>query len=163
MDKIKSVIILEILGRPENYVKDSLNVILEKLKSEQGIKITDTKTAEPKKIENKDIFSSFAEVEFEADNLAVLINLMFRYMPSHIEIISPERIDMRNADLNSILNDLMLKLHRYDELAKILSIEKNILVKQIVQLKQQSGIKPEETHKQEKPKRKAKSKKKKAG
>jgi len=144
MDKIKTAIILEILGRPENYLKDSLKVILDKLKTEQGVKIINTKTAEPKKIGGKDFFSAFAEVEFEADNLAVLVNLMFRYMPAHIEVISPEKLDIKNAELNSILNDLILKLHRYDELAKILSIKKNILAKQLIQLKQQLGIKTEQ-------------------
>lgn len=144
MDKIKTIIILEILGRPESYLKESLNVILDKLKGEPGVKIINSKTAEPKKIEGKNFFSAFSEVEFETDNLAILVNLMFRYMPAHIEIIGPEKLNIKNAELNSILNDLILKLHRYDELAKILGIEKNILTKQIIQLKQQLGIRPEQ-------------------
>lgn len=61
-------------------------------------------------------------------------------MPSHIEILSPSGIEIKNFELNEILNELVIKLHKYDEIAKNLMIERGILAKQIEELKQDSGV-----------------------
>jgi len=87
---------------------------------------------------------------------------MFRYMPAHIELIEPEKMQLETSDWNSILNNLAMKLHRYDELTKILSIEKQILTQQIMLLKEKFGIKDQpaagKVSKPEKKARKAKKK-----
>jgi hypothetical protein len=90
------------------------------------------------------------------------MDIMFRYMPAHIELIEPEKMQLETSDWNSILNNLAMKLHRYDELTKILSIEKQILTQQIMLLKEKFGIKDQpaagKVSKPEKKARKAKKK-----
>jgi len=138
MEKIKAIIILEILGRPQEYVKEAAETLVKKIGDEKGIKIENSKIADLKKLENN-LFSTFTELELTAENILVFIDLMFRYMPAHVEIIEPAKLSLENFDLNNLLNGLVMKLHRYDELAKVLSIEKEILVKQIMALKKPAG------------------------
>ena len=57
--------------------------------------------------------------------------IIFGYMPSHIEIIEPENVTMRNSEMNLFFNELMRRLHQYDELAKGVMIERQILAQQI--------------------------------
>jgi len=162
MEKIKAIMILEVLGRPADYVIESVSLLIDNIKKEKGTKVLNQKIADSKKIENKDLFSSFAEIEIETENILVLMDLMFRYMPAHIELIEPEKMQIETSDWNAILNNLAMKLHRYDELTKILSIEKQILTQQIILLKEKFGIKDQpaagKVSKPEKKARKAKKK-----
>ena len=63
MSKLHVSLIIEILGRPAEHVKESLNMLVVKLGSEKGVKIIDKKYHEPAPVENsKDLFTTFAEV-----------------------------------------------------------------------------------------------------
>ena len=55
-------------------------------------------------------------------------------MPAHIEIIYPEKIQLSNHELNDILNELTRRLHGYDEVARIVQVEKSILEKKLKEL-----------------------------
>lgn len=162
MVKVKAIMILEVLGRPADYVIESVSLLIENIKKEKGVKVLNQKIADSKKVEGKDLFSSFAEIEIETENILILMDIMFRYMPAHIELIEPEKMQLETSDWNSILNNLAMKLHRYDELTKILSIEKQILTQQIILLKEKFGIKDQpaagKVPKPEKKARKAKKK-----
>jgi len=169
MEKISAIIILEIMGRPDNYVKESAEMLLAKVKEEKGIKVTKSKIADLKKLDNG-LFSTFIEIELDADNLLVFTDIMFRFMPANVEVVSPEKITMENFDINGLLNSLAIKLHRYDELAKVLAMEKDILIKQVIHLKRRLGEpvsvetrpepKKQELNKEKKAKPKKKAKKK---
>lgn len=52
-------------------------------------------------------------------------------MPSHIEILSPEKISLENNKWNEFLNELARRLHSYDEVARILEAERTILEKRL--------------------------------
>ena len=129
-DKITAILILEILGRPPEHVTKILKEIVDKLGKEKNVSIIKKNLAEPKQIEGKDIFTSFAELEIETD-LSTLMLLTFAYMPSHMEIIEPEDLKIKNSDLNMFFNELSKKLHQYDELAKALMIERRIIAQKI--------------------------------
>lgn len=138
MEKVRSIVILEIMGKPDNYVRESAEALVKQAGQEKGIKIENSKIADMKKLDNG-LFSTFAEIELTAENLLSLIDFMFRYMPAHVEIIEPANIALESFDLNSILNGLIIKLHRYDELTKILAIEKDILIRQLTELKRRAS------------------------
>ena len=61
-------------------------------------------------------------------NLAVIL---FKYMPANIEVISPEFIALTNSGWNEILNETVRRLHGYDEVARVLQVEKSILEKNL--------------------------------
>lgn len=158
-DNIKALVIFEMLGRPADYLKETLVKFLDTISKEGGIEIVSKKIHEPKKLEQaEDLFTTFSEVEINFKNMNSLFKIIFVYMPSHVEIISPEELRIKNFDLNTLTNELVRKLHQYDEIAKRLNVEREILQKQL----QQQGVKPaieDITSKLEKTEKKAERKK----
>lgn len=138
--KIKAMFIFEILGRPPEHVKQTMEELIDKLNELKGIEITSRKVHEPKLVEkegmkNQNLFTTFAEVGILGDDLNAVMNIVFHTMPSHIEILEPEELSIKNFDLSQTLSILTTKLHRYDEIAKTLAMERNILAKQLQELK----------------------------
>ncbi len=130
-EKIQVVFILEILGKPAEHIKKTLSEIVGKLGKEKNVKIISKRLAEPKPFkEQENLFTTFAEVELET-SLQQLMLLVYGYLPSHIDIIRPEDLKIKNSDLNLFLNELSRRLHQYDELAKAFMINQQILAKQI--------------------------------
>ncbi len=138
-EKIRIIVIYEILGRPAEHIRISLEQLIDRIGENPGIKIIDRKVHEPHLIEEKkdknktmniegELFSTFAEVELELDNLMLLFHLVLNTLPSSIEVIKPEELRLKNFDLTSVVSDLTIKLHRYDEVTKALLIEKNQLI-----------------------------------
>lgn len=141
--KIRALLILEVLGKPPKYLTDTLQNLIVQMGGETGIAVKNSNVKEPKKMEEKagiadasggkfnveqnDFYISFAEIEVEAETLLHLVSIIFKYMPAHLEIISPENIPLTNVDWNEILNELLRKLHGYDEIARVLQVEKAIL------------------------------------
>ena len=156
--KINVSFIVEILGRPKEHLKTSLEGMLGKLDEEKGVTIIEKKIHEPKEFENKvddsekkdelkekiesgnklvmenKLFTTFAEVEVELDDLNALMVLSFNYMPSNIEINYPEHFVLKNSDIGGILTNTILRLHRYDEIVKKITIDKKILEEKIKEL-----------------------------
>lgn len=142
--KVSALMILEIIGKPEKYLVETLENLIKQMGNEQGIVIKNKNIKEPKKMEERseianqtkegikiaeqnDFYVSFAELEVEADNLTNLVLLMFKYMPAHVEILSPSNFAISNYDLKDILNELIRRLHGYDEVARVLQVEKAVL------------------------------------
>lgn len=142
--KISAWLILEVIGKPQKFLVDTLENLISQMGNEKGVIVKNKNIKEPKRMEEstgvadasgkevkieeqKDFYISFAEVEIETDNLLILMALMFKYMPAHVDIISPEVIDITHGDWNDILNELIRKLHGYDEVARVLQVEKAIL------------------------------------
>ena len=138
-EKVKVLFIFEILGRPPEHIKKSLYDLINNLGEQKGIEIIRKKIHEPKKLEeNKKtkvitgdgFFTTFAEVELIADNIDLVFTIVLNMLPAHIEIIEPSEYNFNNFELSSMLTDLAVKIHKYDEVAKVLMIErKNLLDK----------------------------------
>ena len=133
-NEIRALIILEILGRPAEYIVKSMEDIASKIGTEKGVKIITKKVHEAKAVEKADnLFTTFSDIEIGAENIETLFRIIFTYNPSHIDIINPEQLVLKNTSLNLIANEIIRKLHQYDEVAKILSIERNILANKLRQ------------------------------
>jgi len=125
---ITAIMIFEAIGKPPEHLVKSLNDLVDKINSEKGIIIKNKKINEPELIKNqKNFYTNFAEIEVEVEEILHIAVLIFKYMPAHIEIISPELIALTGNGWNDILNELTRRLHGYDEVARVLQIEKNIL------------------------------------
>jgi len=160
--KIEASFIIEMMGKPAEHLSDTLRRLIEKLGTEKGVNIVGRKIHEPKEVEQNneqikidekikdkiknglkgegkmevlsDIFTTFAEVDAEFDSLESLLFIAFNYMPSHIQITKPENFFIRNEDLDVLLTNIILRLHRYDEIAKRITIEKAILENKLKEL-----------------------------
>ena len=134
MDPIQIQIVMEVLGRPVSNVQQALASVVTKLASEKGVKVLERKFHEAAKVPNaEDLYTSFVEVTLEIDSLDRYFAVLFSYMPSHVELIYPERITLDNAALNQFANQLMQRLHNYDAIVKNVMMERDVLLKRIEQ------------------------------
>jgi len=134
---IRAIIMLEILGRPAEYIIESMESIIKRIGGEKGTRVITKKVHEAKAVEKaNNLFTTFAEVEVETDSIDAFFRIVFTYNPSHIEIVFPEHVILENSSLNLIANEIVRKLHQYDEIAKVLSVENNILMNKL----RQAGI-----------------------
>lgn len=121
---IKAVFILEIIGKPKEHLISTLEKLIESIDKEKGIKVIDKKIKEPLEMKNnKDFFTTFAEIEIEAEEIMQIALLMFKYMPANVEIIEPELIALSNVGWNEMINELTRRLHAYDEIARVLQMQ----------------------------------------
>ena len=158
MENLKARMIIEIMGRPPEHIKEALNTLVIKMGSEKGVKLIDKKYHEPKIVkEAKNLHITFAEVDAEFDSLEHFFSIIMGYMPSNVEIYDPEKFRLDSNDINSLSNYIMSKLHRYDEIAKRSIVERDILFRQLQALN--SGKKMEQLAETKKAKNKSKAKK----
>ena len=137
---INAVMILEAIGKPPEHLTEALEKLIGEMEKENGVRIIEKKINEPVLMkEGKDFYTTFAEVEVEVEEILGLAILMFKYMPAHIEVISPEFIVLTNNGWNDILNELTRRLHGYDEVARVIKIEKNILEKKLREILSKNG------------------------
>jgi len=133
--KINAVMILDIIGKPKEHLTSSLEKFIEMMGNEKGVVVKSKEIKAPELLKGeKEFYTTFAEVEVEVEEILTLVGLMFKYMPAHIEIISPEMLGMTNNLFNDALNDLVRRLHSYDELARVMQSEKQILIRKIREL-----------------------------
>ena len=124
MQKLHTLMILEILGKPAEHVFESLNQLVDKLDSERGVKITKREIRDPLPVENsKELFTTFAELEVEFETLDIYLAVLFAYMPAHVEIISPENMTVTNTYLNDLGNKVIQRMHNYDAITKKLYLK----------------------------------------
>jgi len=132
---IRAVMILEIIGRPAEHLTETLKEIIKKIDEEKGVEVKEHKINESVLIKDqKDFYSSFAEIEVEVEEILYLAMLIYKYMPAHIEIIEPGLIMLSNNGWSEIFNELTRRLHTYDEVARVLQIEKGLLEKKLREL-----------------------------
>jgi len=143
-EKILAEFIIEILGRPADYVEKALKEIIDRMGSEKGIEIKNKRIRAPKKLENRELFTAFAEVEAEFDNLGILFSIVFAYMPSNVEIIKPVDFRVSNSEISGMVSEIIRKLHKYDEVAKRIFLEKSILEAKLEELTEKYNISFEE-------------------
>ena len=140
---IRIMMIIEVLGKPPEHLTETLNNIIKAIDEEKGASVQAKKLHKPTLLkENKNFYTTYAEIEVEIDEIMVLTMLMFKYMPAHIEVISPELIALTNNGWNELLNELTRRLHGYDEIARILNAEKGILEQKLRDLLEKSEKKP---------------------
>jgi len=130
--KITAMFIIEAMGRPAAHLTETLEDISQKIVDEKGVKINEKTIHEPKEVKDKkDIFSTFMEIEIEVESPLMISMLMFKYMQAHVEVLEPENIKMTSSEYGDILTQITRTLHKYDELARVIQMEKGILENQL--------------------------------
>jgi hypothetical protein len=154
-DNIRAVLILEVLGKPPEHLTETLHKLADSIGKEENIELKEKKVKEPVEMEKrKGFYTSFAEIEIQAKTIMHLIMIIFKYMPAHVEILSPENIKINNNNLGELFNELTRRLHGYDEIARMVQIEKKILTKKLREV-----LEKEKAEKSEKSEQKAEEKK----
>ncbi len=147
---ISASIILEIIGKPAEHLIETLENIIKEIDKEKGVEVIGKKINEPIEMkDNKEFYTTFAEVDLEVEDILYLAIVMFKYMPAHVEVIEPSLIALTNNGWTDILSELTRRLHGYEEVARTIRMQniqmqeqfKQILAKQGIQLvrKDESG------------------------
>ena len=123
--------IIEILGKPKEYIDEVLRALVEKIKREKPIEVIKEKFSEPK--DHGSYFTSFVEIEMVLENMKILQEFIFSYMPSSVEIISPSELKINMNDANYLFNDLAGRLHGYDDITKQLKAANILLTSKLKQ------------------------------
>jgi len=149
-DKIRALFIYEILGKPPEHIKETLDQLIDQIGRNPGINILNKKVHEPhlidqekaKKLGKKveDLYSTFAEVEMEVDSLDLVFKLVVNTLPSNMEILEPSELKLKNFELSQAIAEISMKLHQIDEVAKALSLERNQLLNIVKELQEKSGL-----------------------
>ncbi len=137
--RIKTSFIIEMMGRPAEHLDETMNKLVEEIGNTKGIsninkiihppKLVEEKESKDEKLKNnievkKALYTSFAEIEADFNGLESMFTVIFNYMPSHFEIISPEEFRLKNSDFAGIVAAVIIRLHRYDEIAKKMSMDR---------------------------------------
>lgn len=131
---ILAQLIVEVLGRPADYISQGLNELITNMSKEKGVAIKEKTLHEPALAkDSKDIYTTFADLLIEFDSLGDYLHIVFAYMPSHVELITPEKISLTNYDINDLANKITQRLHNYDAIAKQMLVEKDFLMEKLKQ------------------------------
>lgn len=135
MEPLQIQLILEILGRPAENVKQALASIVTKLSNEQQVKILEHTFHEPVPVKDAvNLYTAFADITLEIRSLDAYFNVLFMYLPSHVELLYPEQIILTNAELNAFANSIMQRMHQYDAVVKNALVERDIFLKKVQEL-----------------------------
>lgn len=165
-EKIQAMLVVEMMGRPPEHIKQTMEDLLNKLDEEKGVTVTRKTIHEPKEVKPEEgqknaqeIFTTFSEVEIEVPELVDLAMVIFKYMPSHVEILSPTEMNLKNFDISALLSGISSKLHQYDAVAKNALMQNQILKAQFQKYIQEHPPKEKKAVKKASKTKKAKSKK----
>ena len=123
--------VMEVLGKPQDHVEKALKSYLETIQKDAHYQIRHQEIADIKKQEKEELWATFAELEIKTTSLQHLITFCFDYMPSMVEILSPEKLTLTEVDLTHFFNDLQIKLHQVDMIAKQMKAESDLWRKNI--------------------------------
>ncbi len=120
--------IIEIMGAPEEHVKKTMGLVVDKLGQSETFKLQSHKIAETSAIEGRKFWSIYCDVELTFKDVDNVAGFCADFMPSSIEVLHPTDFAFKKNILENLWNDLIAKLHHYDMIAKNLHAE-NIMLK----------------------------------
>ena len=105
-------VIINIVGKPKEYVETILSRVLERLKDEKGVDILEKKVYPGKEQDN--FFSAFSDVEILLRDFPTLNRICFIYMPASLESIKPENFRLPALEIGNFVNDLLSMMQESD-------------------------------------------------
>lgn len=126
--------VIEVLGKPKEHIVKSLQQYIDNLEQDEIFVVLNTKFTEPEQQEESELWAAFAEVEVKAKGIEQLTYFCLEYMPSIIDIITPEEMSFNERTLSLIFNDMQGKLHQVDMIAKQVKQENDNLKKLVFNL-----------------------------
>ena len=132
--KVIARMIVEVIGSPKEHVEKTLIDVVMKFKGEKNVKLIKELSYEAEEVENK-MWSTFSELEFEAEDLKRLMELCFDFTPSSIEILEPAGMTLDSNDIMDFMNDVIARIHRYAMVIKNLQANSIVLQRELDELK----------------------------
>ncbi len=121
-NKVIARFILFEIGQNKESAEKNLAELIGKLKKEKDIIFYKCNPNPAEQTENN-VWTTFAEVEFEIENFKRFFNLCVDYLPSNVEILDPLNVDIDSYGMADTLNGILTKLQ--DSKKKVLKAEAN--------------------------------------
>lgn len=109
---IKFRCIIEMLGAPKEHIETTLKDYVKSLKDNENLTVVKSNYAEAEP--QGRLFSTFAELDIWIKDIPSLFGFCIDSLPSSIEILEPEEMNLQSKDFADLLNDLQAKLHALD-------------------------------------------------
>lgn len=127
------------LGAPKEHVDETMKLVMDKMSKDDKFKIITNKLFPAEEISDKKLtgnrdvkfYSTFAEAELEFKQIEDLVGFCFDYMPSSIEILHPDGLNLSLSNMNNMLNDLIARLHQYDMVLKNIHAQNMLMKKEL--------------------------------
>lgn len=118
--------ILEIVGKPQKHVEETLLLLLRKISENDKYELMNYTVEPAEKVEGSDgLYSTFADLEFLAPNAVELMNFVIDYTPASVEVVHPSSLNVQASFLSNMLTELVGRLHLIDgEFRKVVAKSK---------------------------------------
>ncbi len=116
--------VIEIAGFPREHIEQTMSKLMENIKENYNVAKFDAFEAS----QLKEVWSTFGEVEIYFDNADKVVGFCIDYLPSSVEILEPQNVNIESFGFADILNDLIGKLHQYETVIRNLRAN-NVLLK----------------------------------
>lgn len=125
-------VILEMVGKPKAHVESTMQDYVSKISKDSRYHITEYSIEKAEETEsNKEMFSTFAEIEFLAENSIELMNFVVDYMPSSVEVIEPSSINVQANYFSNLMTELVGRLHMIDDAFKKANAKSQLMSKSL--------------------------------
>jgi hypothetical protein len=109
---------IEALAVDKEFVEKALRTHVEKMSKIRTLFVYDTKYLETLKVQKpmdniEEAFSQVVKVKFFAKDLLTLFNVVMVYGPSSIEILGPDRHEIKISEVQGISNTLAGVVHQF--------------------------------------------------
>lgn len=122
-------VISEVLGSPQEHVDKTLYLLLNKIKERKELQVSNEHVFKAEKMEDKPLFTGFLEYELKIETIDTLVDFCFDFMPSSIEILEPDELELKAMSVSDLFNELLAKLHNNDMLLRSALVELSLLKK----------------------------------
>ncbi|MBW2967789.1 hypothetical protein KY362_04845 [Candidatus Woesearchaeota archaeon] len=120
-------IVIEVLGAPKDHVEEAIKLVVDRAHKIKGAEVVSESTYEAEQKEK--LFSTFSEIEIWFDSMDVLMQFIFDFTPSSVEIMQPAKVEMKANHVSGFFNDFLLKMHELGLKLKDLSAKTQLLGK----------------------------------
>ncbi len=111
--------IIELFGKPADALLKVLDNIIKSIKEREEVELLKFEHGKPENVKGE-FFSAFTEVTVRIRDIEKLIGFLIDFGPVNIEILKPVgEVVIDSNDLESVLNDLMNKIHEFDNRLKV--------------------------------------------
>jgi hypothetical protein len=107
--RILARIIIEVLGAPKEHVEDAIKQVVDRLYETKDLEVVSESTFEA--VEKDKLFTTFSEIEIWFKDVDALIQMMFNFTPSSVEIMQPAQLNTDAHIMSGLCNDFLLKMH----------------------------------------------------
>lgn len=129
--KIKTNIIIEVLGSPKDHVNETLNLLIKRLKEDIKLSVAKTKVFDAVPVEKTPMWTGFVEAEVHFKKFEDLTGFCFDYYPSSIEIVEPEKVDINAPELSMLFNDIAARLHKTHKIVRDMHAQNRVMAKEL--------------------------------